>query len=313
MATIVLVHGIDQQQRSADALESEWLPALAGGVRLAGFPALADRLWRDSSGPGAIETRMAFYGQLFLRPDVQGDDPGELSPDEQALAEQLAEEWLRRAAERASRPDVRQTASSELAYVRKQVGDEEQGIGAVLRSAINGVARVKWFAPYGMGFAERFVNRALAQVTRYLSSEKVRSAALQAVKDLLDQDTKVVVGHSLGSVVAYEALHQVGHSLPLFITIGSPLGLDTIIYPKLRPQPPGFPPVVRRWINIADRDDFIAAAPDLRPMFSRGIPATAIFESGYTVDNGAKPHEAKFYLSKTEVGTPIGETLSQPG
>jgi hypothetical protein len=66
MATIVLVHGIDQQQTPADVLESQWLPALAGGVRLAGFPALADRLWRDSSGPRAIETRMAYYGQLFL-------------------------------------------------------------------------------------------------------------------------------------------------------------------------------------------------------------------------------------------------------
>jgi hypothetical protein len=310
VATIVLVHGIDQQQTPADVLESEWLPALAGGVRLAGFPAVADGLWRDRSGPGAIETRMAYYGQLFLRPDVQGDDPGELSPDEQAFAQQLAEEWLTRAAAQASRPDVKQTATRELAYVRQQVGDQEQGIGAVLRSAISGVARVRWFAPYGMAFAERFVNRALAQVTRYLSDEEVRRIALQAVTDLVDQDTKIIIGHSLGSVVAYEAMHQVGHSLPLFITIGSPLGLDTIIYPRLRPQPPGFPPVVQRWVNVADRDDFIAAAPDLRAMFSSGIPATAVFESGYTVDNGAKPHEAKFYLAKMELGKPIGEVLS---
>jgi hypothetical protein len=310
MATVILVHGIDQQQRSADVLESEWIPALAGGVRLAGYPAVADRLWRDHSGPGAIETRMAFYGHLFLRRDVQGDDPGELSPGQQAFAEQLAEEWLRRAAEQASRPDVKQTASRELAYLRQQVGDEEQGIGAILRGAINGVARIKWFAPYGMAFAERFVNRALAQVTRYLSDEQVRGIALQSVKGLIDQETRVVVAHSLGSVVAYEALHQIGHSLPLLITIGSPLGLGTIIYPKLRPQPPCFPPGVRRWVNVADHDDFIAAAPDLRTMFSRGLPATAVFESGYTVDNGAKPHEAKFYLTKIELGKPIGEVLS---
>jgi len=313
MSTIVLVHGIDQQQKPADVRESEWLPALAGGVRLAGFPAIADRLWRGSSGPGAIEARMAYYGQLFLRRDVQGDDLGELSADEQAFAQQLAEEWLTRAAMQASRPDDKQTASRELAYVRDQVGDEEQGIGAVLRSAINGVARVKWFAPYGMAFAERFVNRALAQVTRYFSDEGVRSAALHAVKELIDPDTKVVVGHSLGSVIAYEAMHQIGHPLPLLITIGSPLGLETMIYPKLRPQPPCFPPVVQRWVNVADRDDFIAAAPDLRPMFSAGIPATAVFESGYTVDNGAKPHEAKFYLSKVEIGKPIGEVLTARG
>jgi hypothetical protein len=314
MATIVLVHGIDQQQKPADVLESEWLPALAGGVRLAGFPAIADRLWRDGSRPGAIETRMAYYGQLFLRQDVQGvDDPGDLSVDEQAFAEKLAEEWLTRAAAQASRPGEKQAASRELAYVREQVGDQEQGIGAVLRSAINGVAKVPWFAPYGMAFAERFVNRALAQVTRYFSDEEVRATALQAVKDLIGADTEVVIGHSLGSVVAYEAMHQIGQSLPLLITIGSPLGLETIVYPKLRPQPPGFPPMVQRWVNVADSDDFIAATPDLRPMFSAGIPATAVFESGYTVDNGADPHDAKFYLAKVEIGKPIGEVLAARG
>lgn len=75
MAVIVLVHGIDQQQKSADKLESEWLPALAGGVRTAGFPNIADRLWRAAGTPGGIETRMAFYGNLFLAPGQQGNEP----------------------------------------------------------------------------------------------------------------------------------------------------------------------------------------------------------------------------------------------
>jgi hypothetical protein len=44
MAHIVLVHGIDQQQKSADGLERNWLPDLAGGVRVAGFPDLASHL-----------------------------------------------------------------------------------------------------------------------------------------------------------------------------------------------------------------------------------------------------------------------------
>jgi hypothetical protein len=35
MADVVLIHGIDQQQKSADLLEKDWLPALAGGVRTA--------------------------------------------------------------------------------------------------------------------------------------------------------------------------------------------------------------------------------------------------------------------------------------
>jgi hypothetical protein len=96
------------------------------------------------------------------------------------------------------------------------------------------------------------------------SDEAVCDTALRAVKDLIDSDTEVVIGHSLDSVVAYQAMQQVGHSLPSLITIGSPLGLETIVYPKLRPQPPSSPPVVQRWVNVADSDDFIAAGPDLR-------------------------------------------------
>lgn len=221
MATIVLVHGIAQEQEAADTLESEWLPALAGGVRAAGYPAIADCLWRDR----AIEVRMAFYGSRYRRPDQQGEDPGDLHEAEATLAEQLAIEWLERAAQQASRPREKATAGRELAYVRHEVGAEEAGSGAVLRSAINGLARLRWFAPHGLAFAARFVAKSLAQVTRYFSDEEIRSAAQQAVLDRIGPETKIVIGHSLGSVVAYEAVQRLDQSLPLLITLGSPLGL----------------------------------------------------------------------------------------
>ena len=65
MSRIVLVHGIGQEQESADVLESRWIPALAGGLRAAGHTALAERLWRDRR-PGDEDCRMVFYGDLFL-------------------------------------------------------------------------------------------------------------------------------------------------------------------------------------------------------------------------------------------------------
>jgi hypothetical protein len=308
MAVIVLVHGIDQQQKSADKLESEWLPALAGGVRTAGFPNIADRIWRAAGTPGGIEVRMAFYGNLFLTPGQQGDEPRPFSLEEAKLADALALEWLRHAATRASQERIRQTSTRELAYVTQQMG-VEQGMGSVARSAIGGLARLSWFAPFGMAFAERFVNRALAQVTRYFIDETIRSAALDSVQRLIGADTKVVIGHSLGSVAAYETAHRINQPLPLLITLGSPLGLQAIVYARLRPQPPGFPPLVQRWVNIADREDFIAAEPDLRGLFGKEMPTGAVFESGYTVDNGAEPHNAHFYLGKAQTGRAVGEAL----
>lgn len=309
MAEIVLVHGIDQQQKSADKLESAWLPALAGGVREAGFADVADRIWRNTGKPGSIEARMAFYGSLFLTPGQQGDDPGEFAPGEAQLAEALAIEWLKHVAERASKQRIRETGKRELAYVARQMGTE-QGAGSVVRSTIGSLARISWFAPFGMGFAERFINRSLAQVTRYLNNDTIRSRALESVSTLIGPETRVVIGHSLGSVVAYEAAHLMNQPLPLLLTLGSPLGLQTIIYQQLRPQPPGFPQLVRRWVNIADQDDFIAAEPDLESLFNTGIPASAEFESNYTVDNGAEPHNSDFYLGKAQVGREIGRVFS---
>ena len=292
----------------ADKLESDWLPALAGGVRVAGFPDVADRIWHSAGNVGSIEARMAFYGNLFLVPNQQGDDPGEFTPEEAEFAQALAVEWLQHVAQRATKERTRQIGARELAYLTKQMG-AEQGLGSAARSAIGSLAKISWFAPFGMGFAERFLRRSLAQVTRYFTNERIRSAALESVFKLTGPETKVLLGHSLGSVVAYEAAHLMQPPLPLLLTLGSPLGLQTIVYQRLRPQPPGFPLNVRRWVNVADRDDYVATEPDLKGLFGVGMPAGALFEGGYTVDNGAEPHKSDFYLGKAQVGSAVGEVF----
>jgi len=273
VARIVLVHGIAQEQKSADTLEAEWLPSLAGGIRTAGYPELADSLWRGAR-PGETETRMAFYGDVFTRPDQQGA-ADELTEADWLFAEALAEEWLARVAETAPRES-----------------DQAQ-------------ARRLWAA-----FAERLVVKALRQVTLYLTDETVRERVQERVSALIGPETEVVIGHSLGSVVAYEAAHRLDRPLPLLITVGSPLGLRNIVYERTRPQPPGIPPQVGRWVNLADRDDLVAARPDLTALFPG---ADGVLASGYTVDNGSKPHEAAFYLAKPEVGTQLARILTGGG
>jgi hypothetical protein len=312
MATVVLVHGIAQEQKSADTLEEEWLPDLAGGVRTAGFPEIADRLYRLRSGPDGIDTRMAFYGDLFLKGDQQGLGPAELSPPERALAERLAMEWTVRAASRSADEKSRRAAEQELAQLQPTAG-EEQGARAAARSAIDSLARIRWFAPFGMGFASRFVMRSLTQVTLYLSDDELREQALARVHALLTPDTQVLIGHSLGSVVAFEAAQMLDYPLPLLVTIGCPLGLHTVVYERVRPQPPRFPPMVHRWVNVADRNDIVAAEPDLTPLFGSTAPRGAVLEGGYLVENGAKPHQADFYLAKAQVGRPIGALFSGTG
>lgn len=310
IATVVLVHGIAQEQSSADSLEDAWLPHLAGGVRLAGFTGIADRLWLRRAAADGICARMAFYGDCFLRVGQMGISPAEFTPLQQALAEQLARAWLKRAAKNSPEAVDRREAQRELHLLQDAPG-EPQAAGAAVRTAFAGLARLRWFAPFGMAMAERFVTRALTQVTRYLTDRGVRDHALARVAELLGPETKVLLGHSLGSVVAYEAAHRLNQPLPLLITLGSPLGLRTIVYERLQPQPPSFPPAVSRWVNISGRDDVIAAAPDLTAIFGPTRPAHARLEGGWTVDTGAKPHDAAFYLTKRETGRPLGQTLLQ--
>lgn len=305
MAHIILVHGIGHQQSTADGLEATWLPALAGGIRLAGFIHLADRLWRERR-PGELETRMAFYGDVFRVPGQQGvaDDILNSKP---ALAERLAEEWLQRASVRASRPQDRRIAEIELRYLHYQQ-PQMQGPYNRMRKASASVARIGFFARAGMS-AARLVAPALAQVTSYLTDECLRGAVQQRVQMHIDKDTQVLIGHSLGAVIAFEVAHQLERPLPLLVTLGSPLGIRTIVREHVRPQPITFPPRVRKWANFADPDDVIAAEPELAKLLASSSPPGCQYDSDWIVDNDAKPHSALSYLGKKKVGQAVGDVL----
>ncbi|MEC3953786.1 hypothetical protein VMT65_12170 [Nocardia sp. CDC153] len=307
MAAIVLVHGIKQSQYSADQLEQKWLPALAGGVRIAGHPNLADRLWRGSR-PGDLETRMAFYGNLYLDPNAQGTTPGsDLDEQQQQLTDQLALAWLTAASERAADTGDRREATRQILELTESI-DGAQGDRKLLRSAAQGLARLKWFAPKGFSVAERFINTSLTEVTRYLTDETIREQAQQQILALIGPETRIVIAHSLGSVVAYEALHRSTQALTL-VTLGSPLALQNIIYPKLRPQPTTVPATLTHWYNIAARDDLVATFQDFDRYF---LPAAGqtLTPNTRIIDNGSQPHDATHYLSKRSLGTITAQSLA---
>ncbi|WAC92612.1 hypothetical protein [Mycobacterium sp. Aquia_213] len=319
MATIVLVHGIAQEQKGAKVQESMWLPALADGVAKHGNQELADLLWRN--GTSNIDVRMAYYGTPFIDPGAMGDDDVNLDTeplpnDVEELTEQLAMAWLEAAVSIADDPDDRLQAEDELDIINGNVGEEAQGLPPGLsRPALNALARVRWFAPFGMAVASRFVWKALTQVTRYLTDDQIRTYAQDQVLHWIGPDTRLVIGHSLGSVVAYEAVHRAyetalprDHQLTL-MTLGSPLGLRSIVYDRLRPQPPGVPPAANRWENLAAADDLVAAVLDLTDQF---LPAdnSTIKPCNHIVDNGSQPHDVTHYLTKPTVGRIVTETLT---
>jgi len=109
----------------------------------------------------------------------------------------------------------------------------------------------------------------------------------------------VLVSHSLGTVISYEVLHRLANQVqvPLWITLGSPLGMGEVQDQIVRP--PQVPTSVDRWLNFADRRDLVALDPDLANDFT---PSTKI--SDHRIKNPYRlrlasggPHAALGYLS----------------
>ncbi len=179
--------------------------------------------------------------------------------------------------------------------------------GAV--TAIGALDRIPWFTRGGLN-SLALVNRTLRQVTRYLTEPAIRAHAVGQVLEHITASTRVVIGHSLGSVVAYEALSTLPPTprLPLLITLGSPLGLSAIN--RRLGQPPGYPAAIRKWVNIAAPDDIVAARPDLRTVFDRDRPEDSHLAPTWRVHNGSRPHDVAHYLTKECCGNALAEALT---
>ena len=280
MPSILCVHGVGQQRKGPQTLHAEWFPPLSDGCRLAGRPVSA----------GDVEC--VFYGCLFRpagRPLEAGDPvirPEDLDDFEVALLDAWWQEAGR--VDPAVVPPEARTLTSMPRTVQR---------------ALRGLSGSRFFA----GLAERALLFDLRQVRRYFGEPEIRRAAQRSLADALSPDVRVVVGHSLGSVVAYETLCAYPGSVRMLVTLGSPLGIRHLIFDRLQPSPqPGaagiplglWPASVQRWVNIADEGDVVALVKDLRPWFGPRL-------EGYLVSNGATAHDVRPYLTAAETGQAI--------
>jgi hypothetical protein len=271
---------------------------------------------------GSTEVVLAHYAYLFegsaagQRQGASGAKAG-LDEDSAALTMALLLEAIdiRLACE--VPPDVRFALQD--ARARLDEPGAAQGLVGILRRLLNAVTTL--FDVPGLRRAGQWASGqemlgALAQVARYLTRREEDTAGSSldrrlrtAVLEALDDRPGVVVAHSLGSVIAFEALHEAAAEVRLFVTLGSPIAMRTIVLPRLRPVPPATPACVRAWLNFWDRDDLIAARPilerDVTPN-SRGVrPSSERVDS-----DGLWVHPATTYLADAKVAGRIVEALS---
>jgi pimeloyl-ACP methyl ester carboxylesterase len=141
-----------------------------------------------------------------------------------------------------------------------------------------------------------------------MTDARVRQAALDRLAAVVGAETRVVVGHSLGSVVAYEALcAHPEWPVQALVTLGSPLGIRNMIFDRLNPAPAvgasgeiqgRWPGEVQSWVNVADAGDVVALVKDLRSLFGSRVDC-------YLVHNGSRAHDVRPYLTAAETGAAI--------
>jgi len=279
VARIVCVHGVGKQALGEQSLLRDWRPAINDGMTRAGNDLTA-----------AQDLAMAFYGDLFRPPGellATGEPLYSPSDVDRSWEQELLFLWWCAAAlidERVAPPD----------------GDTLARTPRTAQAALRQLSRSKFFA----GIALRALVFDLKQVRRYLQEPDLRHAARARVTALIDSKTRVVVAHSLGSVVAYEALCALpDHPVRALVTLGSPLGIQNLVFDQLDPRPstgqatwPGSSEMV--WTNVADRGDIVALEKDLRGRFGDRV-------HNVIVHNGAHAHDATAYLTDKLTGAAV--------
>ena len=289
MAKIVGIHGIAQQFVGAYQLGTAWYDAIRDGLERAGHRSEAEALV-----PGDV--RVAFFGDLFRPPGAMaGGEPPYTPADVRPGPERdLLERWFEAAVEQDS-----------------SLGPPEGALGAgrvAVQAMLYRLLKSRTFA----GVAQRGLIGNLKQVTAFLTKPEIKELVLQRVASEVTPETRVVVGHSLGSVVVYEYLARFAPpQVQLLVTLGSPLGIPNLVFERLTPAPAkgvgGWPGPVSLWVNVADADDIVALRKQLAPLFS--VPAGTAEIKDHLVDNGDQPHATNRYLGAEPTGAALGRFL----
>lgn len=291
MTRIVVVHGINNTYLGPESMANEWIGPLVDGVHLAEYPSLIT----------AEDITCAFYGDLFRGTGrfLGHEDLAALSPDDievPAEVEVLQQWWAE-----ASRTD-----SAVMPPGTWTLGP----IGGV-KAALAALAGSRFLA----GLTEQVFLLWLKQVRAYFTRPELRGQIHERFAESITSDTRVVIAHSLGSVVAYEALcANPQWPVEALVTLGSPLAIRHIVFDRLEPAPRmregelrgSWPGGVRRWTNISDRADFVALE---RKLHLRFAPEVIDVE----IDNGARFHDVTRYLTEKSTGKAIGEALTVMG
>lgn len=292
---MVLVHGINQQGKSAQKIHDDWLRVLRATYAAHGQDPL-----------GALSRiEAAFYGDTLehlssAKVTSQAIALGaEEAPDD---FDEFAVDALREMALRMGATEAQIQDEAATTVVAQGAGIHKKWVKAIAR-VIESVSPLRG----------TLALRVLGQAHAYIRNQHVHDEVNKLVRPLFEDDEPaIVVSHSLGTIVAYSMLREFARNgrprqSPLLVTLGSPLGIDSVR--KGFPKPRTRPDHVQRWVNCADPEDFVALRVELtNDNFGPGIENYSDFENGHD-----DPHSIVGYLSDPRVARQIAEAITGHG
>jgi hypothetical protein len=281
---LVFVHGMRQEDNAATDLLKAWRESLHGAW---------DHLGLNQPD---IEPEMPYYGDVLdqlTRESQAGDNTvgrgafdHPLPSTQEAMMREFADIYD------IEDTEIRGELGSEIVARGPANWEFIQGMGRVLER------RIPLFRKIGISL--------IVQVDGYLNRPHIRQRVDGIVAPYLGRGPAVIVSHSLGTIVSYRLLRQTkSPHVSLFVTLGSPLGINAV-KDCIRPPKLAIPVRVTRWLNGADNRDFVALYKSLdTDTFCGGI------ENINDIHNrNDDAHSVIDYLADTRIATAIHQALT---
>jgi hypothetical protein len=184
--------------------------------------------------------------------------------------------------------------------------------------------------PFIIQFLPREVNSAATEINRYFDNidniaSDIRKLLKQTLRPLIESNEPVLlIGHSLGSVIAYDTLWELSNQEGLhgkvdFLTIGSPLGMHYVqrkLMGMREIEKKSYPRLIRHWINISSEGDIIALERNVHNHFEEMIKQGLVksiedhshgIYNYFRSDEGLNCHRSYGYLVNPAVGSIIAD------
>jgi pimeloyl-ACP methyl ester carboxylesterase len=287
---LLLVHGIGQGGQRPAELEQAWIDTLRAGYAGAGLPF-----------PSSLSVDFPYYGDALDARVARSQLP-------------LPQQMVPKGGEAPSAYEEFLSSTLDEMKERKNISDAEVAAEAgPIPAAEKGIrnwrltqAIARLIDKRHARFTSDTIERYLRDVFLYISNRSVEREINAIVEAKLTDEPTVVIGHSLGSVVAYRVLVAQGAKvkLPRYVTVGSPLGIRTI---SSRLGVLKYPPADLNWYNAYDDGDIVALNPLKDPWFRTDPAITNYNGVRNTTDN---QHGIVGYLNDATVARCIDEALT---